>query len=599
MSKRILIIPFFIFFFGINHLSLQAKRNLVKEAQKSMDIMAYKQAVDYLSQAISADPHKKDIRVKQAFAYFRLKKHDESIRLLKEELDLFPDNYNAIILLGYVYFSQGKLEEAATTSQDINTALEKTVQKEALKRYRKQSLRLKRVPLWTIREKIHIKSPNLGLPYFILGFYNKKIRNFDEAIENFRLAIQKDYNPVECYIQLIDVEFAKKDWEEGLTRSIETLEAIGPQSEFYFLMGYAYCQLGEIEKAIYCFKNAIELKPYLVEALKNLAKIYYSHSEFEQATVLLKKILKIVSYDYEAKFLLEDTLKEKYVRIEEPVPELTKAFVDRIDLEYRYIFETNINYVVKVVNEYALSLVRSGKLNEAINWIRSFLELNVRSPDLNYNLAKLYDIHNLLGKALKYAWRAKELKEDFRDAYDLIGNIFFKMQNFETSLQYYEDALKIGPEDALGYYNLGLVYYAMENFEKAKENWKNAIQKEERRKKPGKEEKSSKDKLDVSLIVETRPISFEAHKSLGSLYILQNLKEKALEEFKKAIELEPEYPDSYFEIGTIYYEMKDIEKATFYFDKYLYLGGKEEKVNEILKNKNLRTIKSKKQDIRI
>lgn len=583
MTRKILIILFFIFFVGTIHPFLQAKENLVKKAQESMDFMAYEQAGNYLSQAILADPDKKDIRVMQGFAYFKQGKHNYAIKVLKEELTLFPDNFNAFILLGYVYFNQAKIKEAADVCQDFSTALEKAVREESLKRYSKYALRDKKKLLEKILEKISKKTLNFGLPNFTLGFYHKKGGNFEKAKENFHLALERGYNPVECHIQLIDIELIRKDWKEGMKRSVEALEAEGTQAEFYFLKGYAYYHLGEIENAVSCFKTALELKPYLFSAIKNLAKIYYNQHEFEKATPLLKKILIPAPYDYEVKFLLEDALRDKSVQKEVNKPKLTKDIVDKVKLEYKYTFKTNINYVVKTVNEHALALVRTGQLNEAVNWIRSFFEVYDLSPELNYNLGKLYNIRNILGEALKYAWRAKELKKDYRQAYDSIGNIFYKMQDFENSLRYYKEFIKIDPEDARGYYNLGCIYFAMKDLEKAEESWKNAIKREKRKKRERKKEKSFKDELDISLIVETRLASFDSHKSLGYLYLQQNLNETALEEFKKAVELEPADPESYYEIGKIYYEINNTKETTFYFEKYLYLGGKEEKVKDILK----------------
>ncbi len=581
--RKILIILFFVFFVGTIYPFLQAKENLVKKAQKSMDFMGYKQAGNYLSQAILADPDKKDIRVMQGFAYFKLGKHDYAIKVLKEELTLFPDNFNAFILLGYVYFNQAKIKEASDVCQDFSTALEKTVREESLKRYSKSSFRDKKELLEKILEKISKKTLNFGLPNFILGFYHKKGGSFDQASENFHLALERGYNPVECHIQLIDIELIRKEWKEGLKKSVEALEAEGTQAEFYFLMGYAHYHLGEIENAVSCFKTALELKPYLLSAIKNLAKIYYNQDEFEKATPLLKKILIPAPYDYEVKFLLEDTLRGKSAQKEENRAKLSKETMDKVELEFKYIFKTDINYVARAVNEIALTFVRSGQSNKAINWIRSFFEVYDLSPELNYNLGKLYNIRNILGEALKYAWRAKEIKKDYRQAYDSIGNIFYKMHDFENSLQYYKEFIKMDPKDGWGYYNLGCVYYAMKDLEKAEESWKNAIKKEKRKKKERKKEKSFKDELDMSLIVETRPVSFDSHKSLGSLYLQQNLKENALEEFKKAVELEPADPEPYYEIGKIYYELNNTKETTFYFEKYLYLGGKEEKVKDILK----------------
>jgi tetratricopeptide (TPR) repeat protein len=111
--------------------------------------------------------------------------------------------------------------------------------------------------------------------------------------------------------------------------------------------------------------------------------------------------------------------------------------------------------------------------------------------------------------------------------------------------------------------------------------WTKAIEYERESRKREKRGEVSDDELRFSLIVVKRPVSFKAHKSLGRLYIEQNLVDKALEEFLKAVDLEPNDPDSYLELGKIYHQKAEInrkyvEKAIFYYEMYLYLGGKEE-----------------------
>ncbi len=381
---------------------------------------------------------------------------------------------------------------------------------------------------------------------------------------------------------MIDIELSKKDWQQALLISAEALKQLGPQPEIYFLMGYSLYNRMEIENAISCFEKAIDLKPYLINAMKNSAKIHLHHQAYKNATPFLKKILKIVPHDLEARFLLEEALRKKEAQKEVSRLKITKDIGEKIKLKYRYIFATDFIYAANIINTHALSLVRSGQLNEAISWIRNFLELNDLSPGLNYNLGLLYNTQDVLGKALKYAWRTQELKKDFKEAYDLVGNIFFKMRDFDSSLKYYQKAVKIDPEDAVSYYNLGCVYSAMKDFKKAEEHWKNAIRNEKEIRKGRKREKSPSGGLDISLIVEERPISFEAHKGLGNLYLRQELLDKSLMEFKKAIELEPADPEPYYKIGTIFYTLRDMEKASLNFDRYIYLGGEEEKIKEYL-----------------
>lgn len=72
-------------------------------------------------------------------------------------------------------------------------------------------------------------------------------------------------------------------------------------------------------------------------------------------------------------------------------------------------------------------------------------------------------------------------------------------------------------------------------------------------------------------------ISFE--KSKTDNYFLVRAREgfeKALEEFDKAMKLEPSDSEPYYELGKIYQKREEFEKAIFCFEKYLYLGGKKE-----------------------
>lgn len=587
MNKKILIILSLIFLLVSVHTVIHPKEDLIKKAHQSMDFTEYERAIGYFAQALSADPNQKDVRANQAFAYFMLGKYDDAIRVLKEELALFPDSLDASILLGHIYFNQEKYEEAEKQCQDYDELLEKALREEAKKKGLKFERKKDRDEFEENYEyffdKVRKKNPNLGLPYFILGFHHKKSRNFDEAEENFNQALKKGYNSAECKAQLIDMELARENWQVGLAKSRIALQIEDSKSEFYFLMGYAYYHLGEKERAVYCFDNAFKLRPYEVEAAKNLGKIYFNQNEFKKATSLLKKVLNIVPFDYEAKFLIERSATEQSIQKKENKPRITKNIVDKVDLEYKYVFKSDINHIISVMNETALSLLKSGHLGKAIRLIRIFLEIHDLSPDLNYNLANFYRMNNDLGKAIKYAWRVTELKKNFRDAYDLVGNIFFRLEDYENAIVAFQKVIDIGPKDALGYYNLGCVYSVMADLDNAEESWKNAISREKVRK--VKKEKALEDELTRTVTVFKASVSAKAHDGLGRLYLQRNQSGKALEHFEKAVEIEPGRPELYYEIGKIYLNQKNTKKAIYSFERYLYLGGKEEKkVKEILES---------------
>jgi tetratricopeptide (TPR) repeat protein len=587
MKKLLLVISLF-FSIAVAHSFLSAETKLIKSARKSMDYMSYNQAARFLKQALLKKPSQKDVRIHLAFTYSRMGKDEEAIPALKEELFLFPDSLNAFILLGYIYFKQGHYDKAASTCHDFEAVVEKAAKAEAKKEgldlFKKSHLAIFSRKHQYFIGKVRTKNSNFSLPYFILGLSYKKSGNFREAANNFKYALEWGYDPVDCHTQLIDVELIKENWKGALSKSQEALEAEGSLAEFNFLMGFSYHHLEEIENAVRCFKKSIELKPFLSESLGNLAKIYIAQGEFKNAIPLLRKVLKMGAFDQETYSLLRQATGAEPKKIEKASPQLSKDFIDELELEYKYDFVADVNDVAFGINASALDLIKAGRINAAGNLMKNFLEIHDLSPELNYNLAKLYETNNSLGKALQYAWRAKELKEDYKDAYDLVAGIFFKLEDFEESVKFYEKVIEFDPKDAMSHFNLGCVYFARKDYEKAEEHWRKAINNEQKIKQAEEKDKPSQGELSLDITVKVWPISFEAHKSLGHLYLRKNLKEKALDEFIKAIELEPEDPASYFEVGKIYFELKDQKKATFYFEKYIYLGGNEEKVKEIIKS---------------
>lgn len=567
----------FVFFLSLLwafHLSLFAKEDYAQKAQSSMDMLNYLQAVEYYGQALAEQPQRQGLRTKQAFAYFRLGRNEDAVRVLTEEISFFSDNLDAPILLSYIYYSTEDLRASVEAALEFIRRLEKAV---------KQKVGEKSVGLLKSEHFAEFAedNPNLGLPYFVLGLNYKGAGEYPEALAHFRSALQAGYDAVQCHIQLVDVELNRGAWPEVLKRIEEAIQSQGPQAEFDFLLGYTYDRLNEVEMAVNGFAKAARLKPCLLESTKNLAKLFFYRGEYKKAVPLFRLILNFSPLDFDSKSLLERALQEKAVSLERESLKLSKNFADIAKLQYIYVFKTEIPEVVKIMNSYSLALVRQGWMSEAKRFLMSFLELYDRSPELNYNLAHLYNISHELEQALRYAWRATELKPDFRDAYDLIGNIFFKARDFENAARFYQEVLHIDPKDAQGHYNLACVYAAEGDNLAAEEHWKKAIQYEK-----GvevEEEKTPEDVLAISLIVRSKPVSFEAHKSLGKLYLEQGKKEAALEEFLQAVRLRPSDPELHYEIGHLYFEKDKFEQAAVFFEKYLYLGGKkEEEVTEIL-----------------
>lgn len=277
------------------------------------------------------------------------------------------------------------------------------------------------------------------------------------------------------------------------------------------------------------------------------------------------------------------------------------------------------------INSRALAFVRMGKIEEGVETLLEGIKVWDMSPTINYNLGMLYFLLGNLDEAERYAIRATihgarrrqvmlkgdyatglrtskekiaesitiekwtlelaiKMGNDFLEAYDLLGNVYFKKGEFEKSVLAFKKVLEIDPSDALGHYNLGCAYFALKEYEKAEESWKEAIKHDRRKKEKGEEAVEESSQMPrVSVTVLKRTVSFHSYKSLGSLYQERGELKKAIESYQKAIEIFPTDADCYYELGKLYIQNGEKENAVKNLEKYLEYGTEKEKeVRELL-----------------
>ncbi len=625
---------------NIYSISSSQKKDFIKEADLFLDMMEYKAAIFNYMQALSDDSLQRNIRKNIGYAYFQLEKIDEALKYLNEELSIFPDNGDACDLLIYVLSKLNRLDEAHDLigNHKVQFKPEEGNPNCGLgdftfgmyfkdkKEYRKARNYFKRA-----RErgyqllKCYVQMADIELT---LGnswdFINVIAEAKEKHAELYEIP-NTQYELFEfCFMYgLLYYALFKQDIDRGNQPSY-------------------------LHRSYERFKEALKLKPDSKDTLFNLACITYNFRQYKEAAQYFEKTLEIEPGNIEVAFYLDRCLKkinkpikEKMATVQLPKTlNLSKDFIENPEIEYKYQFKNDLLSVFQSIQYLALDFVKQGKLDAAKKRYHNGLKIDEESPGINFNLGMVYfwqdnfkeaEKHALMALRRKYFYatrpdilspgrlrdrkraeiirKARYVHESpdipiskwifdvalkdgnyFIEAYDLLGNIYFKKGEINKSVIPFKKVIEIQQKDAMGHYNLGCSYLQLNDWDNAEKEWKKAIKYEKESKKIKRREKISEDQLEISLIVVKRPASFRAHKSLGQLYIAKNLPEKALKEFKKAIKLESDDPEPYYELGNIYNKKSEqnekyVRKAVFYYERYLYLGGeKEEEVKELLKS---------------
>ena len=275
----------------------------------------------------------------------------------------------------------------------------------------------------------------------------------------------------------------------------------------------------------------------------NLALLYYSMGEYEQAKPLYEKSLKI---------------REEVLALNHPQ---TVSSYNNLALLYDSMGEYE---QAKPLYEKAL------KINEKV------LGLNHPDTATSYNnLASLYDSMGeyeqakpLYEKALKINEKVLGLDHpSTATSYNKLASLYYSMGEYKQAKQLYEKALKISeeslgfnhPETTTSYNNLAELYRLMGEYEQAKPLYEKAL------------------KIREKVLGVNHPNTASSYNNLAELYHSMGEYEQAKQLYEKSLKIRekvlglhhPDTASSYNNLALIYYSIKEYEQAKPLYEKSL------------------------------
>jgi signal transduction histidine kinase/CheY-like chemotaxis protein/HPt (histidine-containing phosphotransfer) domain-containing protein len=245
----------------------------------------------------------------------------------------------------------------------------------------------------------------------------------------------------------------------------------------------------------------------------------------------------------------------------------------------------------RIYNNFGYIYRDKGELSTAVNYFEKALAINERLGDevaQSVNLASiaylLYDLNDY-ENALQFALRCLPIFEKVNDRYRLsalnhiLGNIYFKQDQQDEALRYFEENLKEDPDSVMhvmAISGVGKVYYKMQDFPKARVYLQRA--------------------LDQSLAINHVEVQITCMYYLGRIHMDEGNYRMAQEQIVKSLDLAEEYSrmhdvmSVHETLATLYDKMGNIPQAFFHLKTYEQL--KEEIFKQTTFNK-LRTLQTR------
>lgn len=197
-------------------------------------------------------------------------------------------------------------------------------------------------------------------------------------------------------------------------------------------------------------------------------------------------------------------------------------------------------------------------------------------------MCELSSVDGQTAQARDYAEKAISLLENPGDDFEFYakGVAYEALANFELALSNFNKAIQYDPQKVIAYIRRGRVYSRQGNFDRGLADFDKAIQLGAEQSKPapnkGDIDPSSKE---IQELIQRDPRPWfdylrpgTANLERGKTYLQKDDNDRALADFTKAIELDPEGANAYNQRGIAYGNKGDFDRAIADFDKAIQLN---------------------------
>jgi tetratricopeptide (TPR) repeat protein len=214
---------------------------------------------------------------------------------------------------------------------------------------------------------------------------------------------------------------------------------------------------------------------------------------------------------------------------------------------------------------------KQGNLEQAVGAYEKSCDLNPYSFKPHYNLGVTYQMlssaaktaqaaADYLQKAVNTYLRATTLNDGDFDAKLNLAACYYQQGKYDLALQICEAAIKLSPDSPFGYSNLGIIYDAQNQPYKAIQAYKASLERDTHQPKLilnmgstyMRLKRYNEAMLEFRLAAQEEPTSAAPHEQMGTCLFYQQKYDEALGAFDKSLELDPKSSAAHRGIGVIY-----------------------------------------------
>ena len=387
-----------------------------------------------------------------AASLIRNNRIQEAERQLNSILKVAPKEAQALNLLGTIRATQGRLSEA-------------------------EILFMRAIRLDKQLVGAHM---NLAYLYLLKGMPEK-------TISELKAVLTLAPNHQEAFYKLARLQLSQDHIDECIALLEQAKQAQPTTVVLHVLLGEAYLQKGQMEKAEENYLLALGKQSHAIDALLGLAQVYQAKGDVKTAFHYLARAkeglgnssdllyrfavtaLKIASYE-DALSALQQAIKVN------PGESAYFLALGAVWLKKPNLFEAEQNFRRVLELSPASSqgqmylgytLLKQKKYSEARAYLEKSVKADARIPEPFYYLGLVAQEQNDDARAVDILATVVVRFPDFANAHLALGSSFLKLKNYPRAKQELELAVQLNPDEPKAHYNLALLYARLKDPERA------------------------------------------------------------------------------------------------------------------------------------
>jgi tetratricopeptide (TPR) repeat protein len=216
---------------------------------------------------------------------------------------------------------------------------------------------------------------------------------------------------------------------------------------------------------------------------------------------------------------------------------------------------------------------KQGETKEAIEFYRSALKIRPHYASAYFGLANVLVKEGRVEEGIRNYYLAIQFKPDYAEAHNNLGGIYLNYGEYEKAVDHYIAALQISPGLVEAHNNLGIALMQNGKLEMAISQFQKALQltpdftkaQSNLRRALAIQKEFDMEISRLQNLLKDNPKNVELHFQLGNLYFRKGDPPKAMQHYKKALELEPNFVPALNNLALVTAANKEYYKAITVF----------------------------------